>query len=643
MYSRLFILSLLLISISYIITTGCKKNNNSPVALITDTTSNLLRSNALVIDTTAIAQVTETQVTLAAAQLPTKPAIGSILLARPSAINPYGFIRKVTQVSESAGQLVCLTEPCGLNEAFEQLSFDINYQDSFSVAYGRTGSSISYTISNKEILDGLALNGVIKVNVSKVTINYKKKQGSLKPEHVLLKADINTEGSGLEITNTRSTAIQLLKADTLKTILLPTIAVTIPIITPVAVIPFPLVLTQKVHLTVLPLTASGKLKLRVSPVVNVTVGAQYQDGQWTNISNSSIAPLNGSNFCKKDFFINGSLDASLTLFKPIYEIAPYNNTLLKGFFEIPATLSFKAQTNSPNYSLKFGLGIEGGIEQKFWEGASQRLSLSVNIIEKEIARGDWTCQDTLATVTTLAPTLIKTTTATIAGTVSDDGGVPVTSRGMCWSKNQQPTIANDKTTNGKDTGSFQANLTALQPNTTYYARAYATNSVGTAYGNQVIFTTAKKLAIGDNHAGGIIYYLDNTGEHGRVCATEDQHAGIQWYNGVFLEIGFGTTDMTTRIIEKQGPGNYAATACRNYRGGGYTDWSLPYLGDYRMMYDSLYKNGIGNFTAAWYWTCEEYSINNHFYYAKAFNFVNGQYTIYFVRDQLYRVRAVRAF
>ncbi len=101
--------------------------------------------------------------------------------------------------------------------------------------------------------------------------------------------------------------------------------------------------------------------------------------------------------------------------------------------------------------------------------------------------------------------------------------------------------------------------------------------------------------------------------------------------------------MTTRIIEKQGPGNYAATACRNYRGGGYTDWYLPYLGDYQMMHDSLYKKGIGNITPAWYWSCQEYSINGHFYYAKAFNFEYNQYTIYFVRDQLYRVRAVRTF
>ncbi|WP_315818218.1 hypothetical protein [Paraflavitalea speifideaquila] len=491
MYSKLLAAFLLLISINYILTTGCKKNNHSPNPTPIDTTSNTLRSNALLVDSTALAQVTETQVVLTLSKLTTKPAIGSILLAPPSALNQYGFIRKVTQVTESAGQLVCLTEPAGLNEAFEQLSFNINYQDSFSVAYGRTGSSISYTISNKEILDGLVLNGVIKVNIPKVTINYKKKQGSLKPEHILLQADINTEGSGLEITNTKSTAITLLKVDTLKTILLPTIAVTIPIITPIAVIPFPLVLTQKVHLTVLPLTASGKLKLRVSPVVRVTVGAQYQDGQWTNISHTTMDPLNQSPFCKKDFFINGSLDASLTLFKPIYEIAPYNNTLLKGFFEIPATLSFQAQTNSPNYSLKFGLGIEGGLEQKFWEGASQRLSLSVNLIEKEIARGDWTCQDTLPTVSTAAATLIKATTASIGGTVSNDGGAAVTSRGICYSKNQQPTIANDKTTNGKDTGTFQAGLTALQPNTTYYARAYATNSVGTAYGNQVTFTTAK--------------------------------------------------------------------------------------------------------------------------------------------------------
>jgi len=101
----------------------------------------------------------------------------------------------------------------------------------------------------------------------------------------------------------------------------------------------------------------------------------------------------------------------------------------------------------------------------------------------------FTTQVDLPTVTTTSISNITTTTATGGGNVTSDGGATVTARGVCWSTSQNPTIANSKTTDGSGTGSFVSSLTGLTPNTTYYVRAYATNSAGTAYGNQVSFTT----------------------------------------------------------------------------------------------------------------------------------------------------------
>jgi uncharacterized protein (TIGR02145 family) len=95
----------------------------------------------------------------------------------------------------------------------------------------------------------------------------------------------------------------------------------------------------------------------------------------------------------------------------------------------------------------------------------------------------------LPTVTTTAITAITQTNATSGGNVTSDGGAPVTARGVCWSTSPNPTIANSKTTNGTGTGSFTSSLTGLTANTPYYVRAYATNSAGTAYGNEVTFTT----------------------------------------------------------------------------------------------------------------------------------------------------------
>ncbi|MBK9330085.1 MAG: PKD domain-containing protein [Sphingobacteriales bacterium] len=100
----------------------------------------------------------------------------------------------------------------------------------------------------------------------------------------------------------------------------------------------------------------------------------------------------------------------------------------------------------------------------------------------------------LPTLTTTAITNPANTTATSGGIITSQGTSSVTARGVCWSTAQNPTIANSKTTDGTGTGSFTSNLTGLTTNTTYYVRAYATNTTGTSYGNEQSFTTTGSLA-----------------------------------------------------------------------------------------------------------------------------------------------------
>ena len=88
---------------------------------------------------------------------------------------------------------------------------------------------------------------------------------------------------------------------------------------------------------------------------------------------------------------------------------------------------------------------------------------------------------------------VTATTASCGGYVADDGGATVTARGVCWSTSQNPTVSDSHTTDGTGTGSFTSNITGLNALTTYYVRAYATNSEGTTYGNQVSFTTPEAL------------------------------------------------------------------------------------------------------------------------------------------------------
>lgn len=88
-------------------------------------------------------------------------------------------------------------------------------------------------------------------------------------------------------------------------------------------------------------------------------------------------------------------------------------------------------------------------------------------------------------ITTTELSLVTTTTATSGGTIPNDGGSPITARGVCWSTNQNPTISDNKTADGTGIGNFTSNITNLKTGTTYYVRAYATNIIGTTYGNQV--------------------------------------------------------------------------------------------------------------------------------------------------------------
>ena len=95
----------------------------------------------------------------------------------------------------------------------------------------------------------------------------------------------------------------------------------------------------------------------------------------------------------------------------------------------------------------------------------------------------------MGTLTTSAASNITVTSATVGGNITSDGGAEITARGVCYSTTENPTIEDTKVASGSGVGEFSCNLTGLTFNTTYYVRAYATNSKGTAYGNQITFKT----------------------------------------------------------------------------------------------------------------------------------------------------------
>jgi len=103
----------------------------------------------------------------------------------------------------------------------------------------------------------------------------------------------------------------------------------------------------------------------------------------------------------------------------------------------------------------------------------------------------------LPTVSTIAVSNIKPLTAQSGGNVSNDGGSPVIAKGICWSTSAHPTITNFKTSDGTGIGSFIDSLVNLASQTQYHVRVYATNSLGTVYGNEVNFTSSPANTVSD--------------------------------------------------------------------------------------------------------------------------------------------------
>ena len=249
------------------------------------------------------------------------------------------------------------------------------------------------------------------------------------------------------------------------------------------------------------------------------------------------------------------------------------------------------------------------------------------------------------TIVTDVTSSITISTATSGGEITSDGGATVTDRGVCWSTSQSPDITSNHLHGGTGTGSFTGSLTNLNANTTYYVRAYATNSVGTGYGNQRSFSTCSSTyCIGQSYQGGVIAYIDGTGLHGLIAAPSDQSTGAEW--GCLLTVIGGTSTVfgtgqanTTLIVNTCLTAGIAARLCNDLVLSGYTDWFLPSKDELNKLY--INQSAIGGFASNWYWSSSEVAGAETDFIWQQF-FVNGNQGYTFKSTPRY-VRAVRTF
>jgi len=231
----------------------------------------------------------------------------------------------------------------------------------------------------------------------------------------------------------------------------------------------------------------------------------------------------------------------------------------------------------------------------------------------------------LPTLTTTAASTITINGLTTGGNISNDGGNIISYRGICWSTIANPTTNDNKILNGTGSGTFTNTISGLNANTTYYARAFAINSSGTAYGNQITITTSTLVA-GTSYLGGKIAYIFVaadpgyiTGEtHGLIIMNhkmgmQSQFSGYNSVTGYFTysntSMSFGTGMANTLKLYNMS-GNNAAKNIYNLSYDGYSDWYIPSYAEWNKIATNWSRLGLldGSFQCS-----SEADLNNSFF------------------------------
>jgi uncharacterized protein (TIGR02145 family) len=166
-----------------------------------------------------------------------------------------------------------------------------------------------------------------------------------------------------------------------------------------------------------------------------------------------------------------------------------------------------------------------------------------------------TNQILVAQMTTTAVSSITPETAISGGKIINDGGGSISARGLCWGTTTNPNIGNNKTTDGVGLGDFVSYMTGLQPGTSYYIRAYATNNAGTSYGNELNFKTTASVPILSTTNVSLINAFSATS--GGVITSDGGESIIS--RGVCWSTNSGPTITDPKTTDGTGTGNFNST------------------------------------------------------------------------------------
>jgi hypothetical protein len=295
--------------------------------------------------------------------------------------------------------------------------------------------------------------------------------------------------------------------------------------------------------------------------------------------------------------------------------------------------------------------LNGGQSPVFqWKVQGSNIGTNSPILSYSPSNGDViTCEMTSDLTCTINPTVSNSITMTVysplPSTYSTQHIATPTEITWNWSQVNNALGYKWNTVNDYSTAMDMGTATSftehgLTPQSYYTRYVWAYNLCSYSPVNSMgAYTT--QFTIGLNYGGGVVFYIDGTGQHGLIAALVDQ--------GTAAWGCFGTTIGSTSVQTGTGQANtlsiingcnvpiIAATICNDLILNGYNDWFLPSLNELNLMYQQ--RSAIGNFLPDFYWCSSEYNANN----AWTQEFSNGNQYNFNKSYETLRVRAIRAF
>lgn len=547
-----------------------------------------------------------------------KIKVGSILVSDISNVAPVGFLRKVTAITTTNGNLICTTEQASLTDAI--IKADVQYSKTFTdndiIREDTSGIDIS-GLHRPLNPQGLSFNFSYKIVVydadgsNQTTYDQVYIEGDMKIEPTFnfeLKIDGSTvkkllTSISIKNTNNIKAESKVTLASLSKEVVLKTFELE-PFTIPIFGVPVPIA-KQWIAIVI---GVDGNLSARITTgaqnVNTVNAGIDYENNTWNTINTID------NNFTLQPITLEGAARVEPWL-QIRYEIRPYGIKESRIYIGARGSVIGEA-TLSPaglNITTKWGVKFSAKAQMQIWDRAI--LDYEKIFYEKEFPISQSTAF-AFPTLTTTTIEGVTQTTAQSGGNITSDGGAPVTVRGACWNTTPNPTIANNKTSYGTGTGSFVSSLTGLTANTTYYLRAYATNSAGTAYGSTMTFTTQQTNGGTVADIDGNIY---NTVTIGTQVWMKENLKTSHYRNGNAIPTGlsdavWGATTLGAYTIYDNDAANnitygklYNWYAVNDPRGLAPTGWHVPSDAEWKTLTNFLGKESVAGgamkSTAGW--------------------------------------------